>query len=411
MINRIKTKQKFGYYPEELALRSLSKVIVTCDYCNMDVEKPNVSHTRQHEKSLIKKDCCQKCRGRKLEEIHLLYPDIHKSRQEKICRTNVEKYGVEYYGSSEQHSKEITEWLANLSDAEKQAMSDKAKITNLEKYQTEYPMQNPEIQQKAQQSLIDKFGVHCIFLTPDWEERRKQIMVDKYGVEYAAHIPESEAKRKKTNIEKFGTEFPSQNPEIQKKIRENNFKKYGHEHIANVPEFQEKSKSTILEKYGVEYVGQIPEVKEKIAQAKYKSGSVATSQQQLYLHNLYGGELNFPITCYWADLCLPDKVVCEYDGGGHFVYKQNAEDGFLEIIRGKALSGEGYRVFRIISRKDKLPPDEILLKMLDFAKETFNSGRSWITFDIDNSSVKWNGAENKYDFGKLRKINLKFPKE
>ena len=64
---------------------------------------------------------------------------------------------------------------------------------------------------------------------------------------------------------------------------------------------------------------------------------------------------------------------------------------------------------KIISSKDLLPSDEILLQMLSDAKQYFSDyqNHSWIEFDIDNSVIR--NAENKngvsYDFGKLRKIN------
>ena len=73
MINSKKTKQKFGYLPEELTPMSSRKIIITCDYCQKDVEKTMSGHNRQNKKSLIKKDCCNECRGTKLAEIHILF--------------------------------------------------------------------------------------------------------------------------------------------------------------------------------------------------------------------------------------------------------------------------------------------------------------------------------------------------
>ena len=63
---------------------------------------------------------------------------------------------------------------------------------------------------------------------------------------------------------------------------------------------------------------------------------------------------------------------------------------------------------RIISLKDKLPSDEILLQMLSEAKQYFFDypNHSWIEFNIDTSTVR--NAEQKdgvfFDYGKLRKI-------
>ena len=63
---------------------------------------------------------------------------------------------------------------------------------------------------------------------------------------------------------------------------------------------------------------------------------------------------------------------------------------------------------RIISSKDKLPSDEILLQMLSEAKQYFSDypNHSWIEFNIDTSTVR--DAEQKdsvfFDYGKLRNI-------
>ena len=62
---------------------------------------------------------------------------------------------------------------------------------------------------------------------------------------------------------------------------------------------------------------------------------------------------------------------------------------------------------RIISQKDWCPSDEILLQMLDFARNYFSTtNHTWIEFDIDAGT--YCNAEHKdgepYDFGELRKI-------
>jgi hypothetical protein len=68
----------------------------------------------------------------------------------------------------------------------------------------------------------------------------------------------------------------------------------------------------------------------------------------------------------------------------------------------------GYKQMRIVSSKDKLPSDEILLQMLSEAKQYFFDypEHSWIEYNIDTSTVR--NAEHKngvfFDCGKLRNI-------
>lgn len=108
-----------------------------------------------------------------------------------------------------------------------------------------------------------------------------------------------------------------------------------------------------------------------------------------------------------------NNLCIEYDGGGHFleieIGKVSQEEfDNKELVREKMIRQEGCKIIRIISRKDNLPSDEILLQMLSDAKQYFSDypEHSWINFDIDNGIVR--NAEHKdgspYFYGELRKI-------
>lgn len=83
-----------------------------------------------------------------------------------------------------------------------------------------------------------------------------------------------------------------------------------------------------------------------------------------------------------------------------------------EYVKSLKLAGylmmHGFRKMKIISSNDKLPSDDVLLKMLSDTRQYFTDhpNHSWIEFNIDNSIVR--NAENKngilYEFGNLRKI-------
>lgn len=184
-------------------------------------------------------------------------------------------------------------------------------------------------------------------------------------------------------------------------------------------EVREKIKRTSLEKYGYTTPSQFPDIKEKVAKTFYMNGTTPTSKQQYYIFNLYKLinstiELNFPISYYNVDICFTEeKITIEYDGGFHNGQVKmgnitQEEFNRKEIIRNSIIKKEGYKQIRIISSKDLLPSDEVLFKILNYAKQYFFDypNHSWIEFDIDTSSI--NSAEYKngipYDYGKLRKI-------
>lgn len=75
-----------------------------------------------------------------------------------------------------------------------------------------------------------------------------------------------------------------------------------------------------------------------------------------------------------------------------------------QILREQYLRTNNWKRINIISRNDLLPKDNIILSMIDIAKEYLNSGHFWITFDIDNNLIKSSQFEKYYSFGDLIKI-------
>ena len=130
--------------------------------------------------------------------------------------------------------------------------------------------------------------------------------------------------------------------------------------------------------------------------------------------NLYNGVLNYPFKCFALDIYLPEeKIDIEFDGSGHkmsIALGSISEEDFekKELYRNVAIKKEGYKQMRIISLHDRLPSDQVLLEMLDYARNYFSQypEHSWIEFNIDTSSIR--NAENPkgtpYDFGELHTI-------
>ena len=222
-------------------------------------------------------------------------------------------------------------------------------------------------------------------------------------------------KRMKTNKKRYGVCIASKSDLFKEKTRQTNLARYNTENVMHVSEIKEKLKQTNLQKYGTLCTLQVPEVKEKVLQSYYQNGTQKSSRQQLYLHDLYGGELNYPISYYSADICFPEeKLVIEYDGGGHDLRvtlgKLTREEfNQKELIRNHVIKRSGYKQMRIISSRDLLPQDSTLLLMLETARTYFSNypEHSWIEYNLDTSTLC--NAENKegvfFNFGELRKIS------
>jgi hypothetical protein len=173
-----------------------------------------------------------------------------------------------------------------------------------------------------------------------------------------------------------------------------------------------KKVQTNLIKYGVEHTLSDNEVWLKTRKTLYKNGNVPSSTQQDYLYKIFGGELNYLVENINVDILLDNLIIIEYDGSGHDLsvkYCSITQEQFnkKEIRRSYFLKNKGYKIIRIISTKDKLPLDDTLLLMLDYAKEYLSTNHSWIHFDIDNQKIITSQYIINVDYGKLRKIKSK----
>lgn len=362
---------------EDLSHRSTRRITAICDEegCNNQKEISYASYCMTVEKNGFYR--CFKC-GQKakkqtfLDKYGVDNPMKTKEVQDKVTRTTMERYGYTRIFHAE-----------NYQEIKKEAC--------LKKFGVEHQLQSPEIQNKLKQTNLERYGVEQVLQSKEIQEKVKQTCMEKYGYEYA-----------------------TQNPEVLKKQIENNIKKYGGPSPTNDPEVYAKQKATNLQKYGAENPFGSPEIQHKIKEKLYLNNSQYVSQQQQYLCDLYNGLLNYPILMYNADILL-DNIDIEYDGGGHELqikYGSITEEEFLhrEIIRSVRIKQQGYKLMRIISHKDYLPSDEILLRMLSDAKQYFIDypNHSWIEYHIDEGIMR--NAEHKdginYIFGDLRKFRI-----
>jgi hypothetical protein len=325
-----KWRKRFIVPVEHLPENSHEKVYILCDYCLEEGIEKHIPQTWQtyitkNKNSIILKDCCKKHWYKKCSE------------------SNIATYGVDNQFKRE----EIKELL---------------KETNLERYGVEYYTQ-----------------------TEEYKERHKETCIEKYGYDNVSRVPEFIDKIKNTQIEKYGMLY-SQTDEYKEKYKNTNLERFGVEHIFQSEEIKEKIRHTNLIKYGFENPQQNIDIKRKGLETLRKNGRVNTSKQQLYLHKLFDGELNYQdktTGTYILDIAFPEeKIYVEYNGGGHNMLVKTGEmtEGqFLrrEMDRYYYLKRNGWKQVKIDSPKDYLPSDEILINEL-------------------NNALKWLSINEKY---------------
>lgn len=337
--------------PEDLLPSSKVQIDVICDYCGEYIGK-RLYCNRYRGVQIVNKDACKKCKGLKIRESNLI------------------TYGVESVS------------------------------------------QIPEYQEKMRETNLKKYGVPYYAMTDECKEIIKKHNIEKYGVDNPMKLDSIKEKVRKTNLERTGYEYNLTNPIVREQIKETCRRKYGGNSPASSQTIIEKMKKTYFERHGADCSSHCPEVQDKIAISLYNNQQCKTSRQQLYLHKLYGGILNFPISRFNVDICI-DNYVIEFDGGGHNLAvktgKTSQEDFNKRMIaRNLIIKKNGYKLITIISLTDKLPSDEILLDILEQSKKYFKDypNHSWREWDIDNGIFR--DAEHKdgesYDYGLLRKI-------
>lgn len=263
---------------------------------------------------------------------------------------------------------------------------------------------------KIKESNMINYGVESTNQLDEVLEKRHTTNLEKFGTKYPSQNKEVRNKIENTFIEKYGVNTPSKNQEIKDKTKTTNIVKYGAISPTLNDEVREKQINTLLDNYGVEYPQQSKEIKEKSLKSLYENGNAPCSRQQRYIHNLIGGELNFPHNNSLLDIAFPEeKIYFELDLGGHDLqvkFGNVTEDEFKEIEKRRwyALYRKGWKEIRMVSSKDKIPYDEKILELIKYAKEYLETGRHYIKFYLDECKVETSQFVKDYDFGELRWI-------
>lgn len=181
--------------------------------------------------------CCNKC------------VQASKEIQEKIKKTNRERYGSDYYSKTDK-------WLNSI------------KKTNQKKYGCDFAGQNEEVKEKALKTCQEKYGTTTYSQTEECKQKMAESNLKKYGKTAIMQVEEFKGKSVKTCQEKYGKNNVSQVKEIQDKKIETNRQKYGVDWFNN----NKKAIETNIQKYG--------------ASSPMQNHDIRCKSQQKYLYNM-----------------------------------------------------------------------------------------------------------------------------
>ena len=271
MIDKDRTKKMFGHTYDSLSHKSKKRIALICDYCGNEYD--TIKKNRENSRKVIEKDCCNKCKFKKREEISLHKYGVKNSAQrpevrailsekttfgteefeEKKRKTMIERYGVE----QPMHSNDI---------------KDKYKKTVREKYGVDNVSQNPEVRKKIEETNFQKFGNKHYVLSQDCINKRNEAL----GGKNAFQLDEVKNKSRKTMLSKYGYEYATQSEEIKQKIRDTNIEKYGVDNVLKLQSIKDKISNTCQEIYGVKNPAKSNDIQKKMKNTRIKNGTQKT---------------------------------------------------------------------------------------------------------------------------------------
>lgn len=260
---------------------------------------------------------------------------------------------------------------------------------------------------KKGRKIIDK---DCCNSNTCLQLKSKECLIFKYGVnnpiqiEGIAKLVSEKIKEKRKFNPKFG--LPEISPlKNRESVKKGMLKKYGVEHPSKSLELQKKKENTCLERYGVKNIKQFDEFKQKALNTAYNNGSFISSKAQRYVCELLSLKLNYPLKNFAIDIADDiNKIAIEWDGSGHDLSVRMGSKSEFEFIRNgnfrkSVLYNDGWKIFTIISTKDNIPNDELLLKLFEKVSYYFNNNyRHWFEYYVEENIIKCSVCDYDLDY-------------
>lgn len=122
--------------------------------------------------------------------------DYWKKRQEKIIKTNLERYGTKAPSQNKDIAQKMKDTCAKDPDHWKKRQ-EKSEKTCMERYGVKNASSTIEVREKVIQTNMKKYGVANPNKLPEIQEKIKQTCLEKYGVDCQFKRPEVIGRRKK----------------------------------------------------------------------------------------------------------------------------------------------------------------------------------------------------------------------
>lgn len=141
---------------------------------------------------------------------------------------------------------------------------EKVRKTCLEKFGVEYALQNKEVRDKIKKTCLQKYGTECSFQNEEVQEKIKRTNRKKYGSSTSAKCSKVREQSIQTCLQRYGTDYSLQNEEVKRKIQNTNIQKYGVKHSLQSKAVRNKCELTNMQRFGVRFASQSKQIQEKM---------------------------------------------------------------------------------------------------------------------------------------------------
>ena len=191
---------------------------------------------------------CKKCGSKEIRSFRKNNIDNHKTLLCQNC-LNEERYGsASPFGRQEVKDnlkKIFNEKYGVDHPLQSQEIHDKISASNIANFGNACTLHDGgECEAKAKKSTMERLGVEYALQNPDIYQKTQDTMVYRYGTRFSLQVPEFKAKQEATLESNFGVTNPMQNPELLAKANTTKLNMYGN--VNNC----EKGIATRIERYG-----------------------------------------------------------------------------------------------------------------------------------------------------------------
>lgn len=158
-----------------------------CPTCNKKLTEVQIRSNIKHSTDFY---CSKKC--------NINYKNIdYKSRQQKIEKTNLEKYGVKNVSEIQEVKEKISTKVKKSANSALQLR----KETNLKRYGVEHVLRCREIKELQEFSMLERYGDKYAFRIEEFKQKASNTCMFRYGVPWSTYLIENNIFRSKLEYE------------------------------------------------------------------------------------------------------------------------------------------------------------------------------------------------------------------